>query len=340
MPVTIARRDLIAAIGSAAIAWSSMARAEQPGVQQPAAKKRMTVIGFGPVSTLRIGGHPLATLFFEELKRLGYVEGENLLVERYQFQPDGIANIAREVVRTHPDVIVSYGMPMTTSLKALTSTIPIVAMTGDPIRFGLIKSLAHPGGNITGVSVDAGVDVWGKRLELLSLAVAKLANILFVSTQGGWDGAGGQAVRSAAQKLGISVMQATLNAPYDEAECRRLLSSIQRDELDGVVVADETQLFSVYSLLIRSFQQMRLPAIYPLSEHAEAGGLMAYGQDIKSGVRTQVAQIVEVLRGANPGDIPYFQATKFDLVINMKTAKDLGLELPDGLVAGASAVIE
>jgi putative tryptophan/tyrosine transport system substrate-binding protein len=308
--------------------------------QQPATKKRLAVIVFGKVTEVRIGGNPNATVFLEELKRLGYVEGENLLVEPHQFRPDGIVEIAREVVDTHPDVIVCYGTPMAATLKALTTTIPIVAYTGDPVRFGLISSLAHPGGNITGVSVDAGIDVWGKRLELLSLAVPKLTNVLFVSTQGGWDAAGGQAVRSAAQKLGISLVRATLNAPYDEAEWRRILSSIQRDQLDGVTVADESQLSKIYLLLVQSFQQMRLPVIYPLREQAEAGGLMAYAYDVKSAIRTQVAQVVEILRGANPGDIPYFQATKFELVINMKTAKELGLEMPAGLIAGAASVIE
>jgi putative tryptophan/tyrosine transport system substrate-binding protein len=338
MPAKFRRRELIAALGTAAIAM--VAHAEQPRGQQPAAKKRMAAIVFGPVSEARIGGNPLSTVFLEELKRLGYVEGDNLLRERFQFQPDRIAQIAREVVDSHPDVIVCYGTPMAASLQALTTTIPIVAYTGDPVRLGLIKSLAHPGGNITGVSVDGGFDLWAKRLELLSEAVPKLVNVVFVAPQGGWDAPGGQAVRAAAPKLGISIVPAILNAPYDEAECRRVLSSIQRDQLGGVVVADESQLASVYPLLIQSFQEMRLPAIYPNSEQAKAGGLMSYGRDITALLRTMAAQVVEILHGANPGDIPYFQATKFELVINMKAAKELGLEIPAGLVAAATAVIE
>lgn len=162
--------------------------------QQPAPKKRLAVIGFSKVEDLRIGGEKNATVFFEELVRLGFVEGENLIVERYQFRPGGVADLAREVVDTHPDVIACYGAPMTSRLKVLSSTIPIVTYTGDPIRFGLIASLARPGGNITGVSTDAGVEVWGKRLELLSRSVPKLTNLLFVSTEAGWLGAGGQAV--------------------------------------------------------------------------------------------------------------------------------------------------
>ena len=312
----------------------------QATAQQSTAKKRLAVIGFSKVEDLRIGRDAYATVFFDELKRLGFVEGENLVVERYQFRPDGVADIARQVVDSNPDVIVCYGAPMTGRLKALTSTIPIVAMTGDPLRFGLISSLARPGGNITGVSADAGVEVWAKRLELLSIAVPKLVNVLFVSTEGGWVGAGGQAVREAAQKLGISLVRATVNSPYDEAEYRRVFSSIQRDQLDGAILSDEGEHFTKKLLLVQLIGQIRLPAIYPARDQVEAGGLMAYVSDVNSAIRRQGAQAVEVLRGANPGDIPYFQSDRFELVINLRTAKELGLDIPDGLVAGAAAVIQ
>jgi putative ABC transport system substrate-binding protein len=308
--------------------------------QQPAPKKCLAVIGFSKVEDLRIGGHPNATVFFEELKRLGFVEGENLTVNRYQYRRDGIAELAREVVDGNPDVIISYGAPMTFNLKALTSKIPIVAMTGDPVRFGLISSLARPGGNITGVSADAGVEIWAKRLELLSMAVPKLVTVLFVSTQGGWTGAGGQAVQKAAQQLGISLVRATVNSPYDEAEYRRVFSSIQRDQLDGAILSDESEHVSKHLLLVRLIQQDRLPAMFVTRAQVEAGGLMAYVSDINYAIRRQVAVAVEVLRGASPGDIPYFQSDRFDLVINLKTAEELGLNIPAGLVAGAAAVIE
>ncbi len=244
------------------------------------------------------------------------------------------------MVGTYPDVIVCYGMPTAGRLKALTSTIPIVAYTGDPISFGLISSLSHPGGNITGVGVDAGIEIWGKRLELLSQSVPKLVNVLFVSTQGGWDGAGGRAVREAAQKLGISLVRATVNSPYDEAEYRRTFSSIQGDQLDGITLSDEGVHFRNRFLLVQLIEQMRIPAIYTYRDQVEAGGLMAYSYDIKPAVRRQAMQVVEILHGANPADMPYFQETRFDLVINLKTAKALGLEIPAGLVASANVVIE
>jgi putative ABC transport system substrate-binding protein len=309
--------------------------------QQPATKKRLAVIGFGKVEDQRLGRDPNATIFLEELQRLGYVEGGNLIVDRWQYQSGRLEEIAREVVDTNPDVIASPGTPMTRALEAATTTIPIVAMTGDPIRFGLVSNLAHPGGNITGVSVDAGVEVWAKRLELLSSAVPKLVNVVFVSTEGGWTGAGGQAVRDAAQKLGISLVRGTVRSPYGEAEFRSAFSSIQGDQLDGLILSDEGHVhLPQKSLLVQLIQQMRLPAIYPYRVFAEEGGLMAYASDLKFSIQRYVAQIVEVLRGANPGDIPYSQAVRFELVVNLKTAKELGIEMPDGLVAGAAAVIE
>jgi putative ABC transport system substrate-binding protein len=308
--------------------------------QQPAAKKRLAIIVVGKVEDARIGREPNATVFLEELKRLGYVEGENLIIDRLQYQPARLEELAREVVDTNPDVIVSPGTNMTLRLKAATKTIPIVAMTGDPIRFVLVSNLARPGGNVTGVSVDAGVEVWAKRL-LLSSAVPKLVSVLFVSSEAGWTGAGGQVVRDAAQKLGISLVRGTVSNPFGEAECRSAFASFQRDQLDGLLLSDEGHFhFPRKSLLVQLIQQLRLPAIYTYRDFAEAGGLMSYSSDLKSLLRRQVAQIVEILRGANPGDIPYSQAERFELVVNLKTAKELGIEMPAGLVAGAAAVIE
>ena len=310
--------------------------------QQPATKKRLAVIVIGKVEDSRIGRDPNATIFLEEqLQRPGYVEGENLIVDRWQYQSGHLEEIAREVVDTKPDVIASPGTGMTLRLKAATTTIPIVAATGDPIRFGLVSNLARPGGNITGVSVDAGVEIWAKRLEFLSRAVPRLVNGVFVSSEGGWTGAGGQVVRDAAQKFGISLVRATVSSPHGEAEYRSTFSSLQRDQLDGLILSDEPYLhLPQKSLLVQLIQQTRLPAIYPYVQFAEAGGLMTYSSDLKSVIRRMAAQIVEIFRGANPGDIPYSQAERFELVVNLKTAKELGIEMPDGLVAGATAVIE
>jgi putative ABC transport system substrate-binding protein len=308
--------------------------------QQPVAKKRLAAILYN-IDSFRVGGDPLATAFLEELKRLGYVEGGNLIVDRWQYQSGRLDEVARKVVETNPDVISSPGTPMTLSLKAVTTTIPIVAFTGDPIKFGLISNLARPGGNITGVSVDAGVEVWAKRLELLSNAVPKLVNVVYVSSDASGTSAGSQAVRDAARKLGISLVRVTLRSPFGEAEYRNAFSSIQRDQVDALMTSDEGQvLLPQRPLLVQLVQQLRLPAIFPYREFAENGGLMSYSSDLKDALLRQAAQIAEILRGTNPGDIPYSQAVRFDLVVNLKTAKELGIELPAELVGGATAVIE
>ena len=309
--------------------------------QQPAPKKRLAVIVLNKVEEARIGRDPLATVFLEELQRLGYVEGENLIVDRWQYQVGRREEIAREVVDTRPDVIACAGTPMALSLKAATTTIPIVAATGDPIRFGLVSNLARPGGNLTGVSVDAGIEVWAKRLELLSSAVPKLRNVVFVSMEGTWTSPVGQLVRDAAQKLGISLVDGAVGKPYGEAEYRSTFSSLQRDQLDGLVLSDQGPAhIPQKSLLVQLIRQVRLPAIYPYTLFAEAGGLLSYASDLNSVIRREVAQIVEIFRGANPGDIPYSQADRFELVVNLKTAKELGIEIPAELVGGATAVIE
>ena len=330
------RREFLGLMGGAA-AWSLAARA-----QQPATKKRLAyIVSLGKVEDARIGRDPNASNFLEELQRQGYVEGANLIVERWQYQQSRREELAREVVDTKPDVIVCTGTPMTLSLKAATTTIPIVAATGDPIRFGIVSNLARPGGNVTGVSVDAGVEVWAKRLELLWSAVPNLRNVVYVSSEGTWTNAGGQTVRDAAQKLGIALLRGNINSPYGEEEYRNVFSSLQRDQLDGLILSDEGYLhLPKKSLLVQLILQIGVPAIYPYAQFAEAGGLMSYSSDLNSVVHRLVAQIVEIFRGANPGEIPYFQAAKFELVVNLKTAKALGLTMPPTLLARADKVIE
>ena len=208
--------------------------------QQPPKTKRIATV-YPSIKVADARSDPNSILFLEEMKRLGYVEGTNLIIDRYsaEGQTDRYGDLAREVVSTHPDLISTTGTPLTLRFKAATSTIPIVTMTGDPIRFGIVSSIARPGGNITGVSVDAGLEIWAKRLELLAEAVPKLVNLVFVSTPAGWNGAGGRGLREAAPKIGISLVPATLGATINEVEYRRIFDSIQRDQVDGIMISEE-----------------------------------------------------------------------------------------------------
>lgn len=331
------RRDVL--LGAAMLVLAPVVR--QARGQQSIVKKRIASVTT-TTKLENIRNDQNFRMFFDELKRLGYVEGENLIVDLYSAEgrAERYEALAREVVSTNPDLIYTTGTPLTLRFKAATSTIPVVTITGDPIRLGIVTSLARPGGNITGVSVDAGIEVWGKRLALLTQAVTGLRRVAFVSTEGGWNGAGGRAVRDAAQTLGISLVSVLLTSPFDEAEYRRVFGSIQRDQVDGIMISDENEHYARRLVLVEFIQQLRLPAIYVFREQAEAGGLMSYSWDLKAAIHRNAMQVAEILRGANPGDMPYFQESRFELVINLKTARELGLEIPDGLVAGAAAVFE
>lgn len=330
------RRDFIGALLLTPMAGSANA-------QHSAGMKHMALAEpAGRITDMRIGGDSAYTIGFQELQRLGFIEGKNLIVERYS--ADGnrerYADLARDVVKTRPDVISTSGTPMTQALMAATNIIPIVTITGDPIRLGLVSSISRPGGNVTGVSVDAGLSLWGKRLELLVEAVPQVRTVLFVATQAGWDAAGGQATRETAQKLGISLVLAPVSIPINEEALRRTFEEIARDKADGLMFAVGTEFYAHRLLIVELVRQVGLPAIYGLREQTEVGGLIAYSDDINQAFRLQAQQIAEILHGKNPAEMPYVQASKYELVINLKTAKALGLEISPALLARADAVIE
>jgi len=329
------RREFMAVVGGVAASPFAV-RAQQR------TKTKRIAIAAPAVKVADMGSDPNFGTFFEELKRLGYVEGTNLIVDRYSAEGkfDRYGDLAREVVSTHPDLIATTGAPLTLRFKAATSTIPIVTTTGDPIRQGIVSSIARPGGNITGVSVDAGFEIWAKRLELLAQAVPKLVNVVFIGTKGAWENPGGRGMREGAQRLGISLVLAPLGSTINEAEYRRVFSSLQRDQVDGIVFSEDGEHYGYRFLLVKLVQQIGVPAIYTFRDQAEAGGLMSYSWDIKSAARRNAMQVAEILNGGNPTEMPYVQEARFELVINLKTAKALGIDIPAGLVASANAVIE
>jgi putative tryptophan/tyrosine transport system substrate-binding protein len=305
--------------------------------------KRLAIISpAAKPDAMRIGGDPNWTILFEEIKRLGYVEGANLIVDRYSAEGrlDRLPEIARDVVATRPDVIFAVSNALVLALQSETRTIPIVALTGDPLADGIISSLARPGGNITGVSIDAGLEFTGKLIEFLTEAVGRLANVRVLATPPSWQSPFGKTIREAAEKMNVPLQLEPLQNPINETEYRRAFDAMQRDHVDGVVLAAEAVNYANRLLLGRLAQQYRLPAISSFTDSVEAGALMSYAFDLKAGVRRLAAQIVEILNGGNPAEMPFFQETHWELVINLKAAKELGLEIPAGLVASADAVIE
>jgi putative tryptophan/tyrosine transport system substrate-binding protein len=279
---------------------------------------------------------------FQELRRLGYVEGQNLIVDWYSGEGriERYGEVARDVVRSKPDLVFAVTVNIARNLKAATTTIPLVGLVVDPIGFGLVDNLARPGGNFTGVSLDAGIDIWGKRLELLKEVSPKLARVGVVTSKLAWEGSYGRALRDAAEQLGCSLLTPLPKSPVTEVEYRRLLAAMVQGGADAIVVTDSDENITNRRMIAELITTYRLPAIFPLRLFAASGGLMSYGVDAADLLHHAAAQIDKILKGANPGEIPIYQATKFELVINLKTLRALNLTIPASLLATADEVIE
>jgi putative tryptophan/tyrosine transport system substrate-binding protein len=332
------RREFITLLGGAAAAWPVAAR-----TQQPATQHRIAIFHPAIPTTLitETGGGSAWRAFFAELRRLGYIEGENLIIERYSAEGhhERYADLAREIVTSNPDLIVTGTNPVVIVFKAATSTIPVVAFMLDPLKAGLVTSLARPGGNLTGITLDAGIEIWGKRLEMLKEAIPSTAKAAFLGMRDGWEGSSGQVLRDAGSQLGISlVFMLPQNGTPSEIE--RVFAAMEQQRPDAVLVSGEGDLYAHRQLIVELAEKNRLPAMCPYRDYVEAGGLMAYTVDLAELLRRMAVNVHQILKGAKPGDIPIYQPTKFELLINLKTARALGLTLPLALLARAAEVIE
>jgi putative ABC transport system substrate-binding protein len=281
-------------------------------------------------------------IFYEELSRLGFVEGQNLLVERYSAEgrTDQYSELARDVVRSNPDLIFTFQSTLVLALKAATTTIPIVGYTSDPVANGIVSSLARPGGNITGVSINAGPEFSGKYVQLLREAVPGVSSVGFLGSRSLWEQAEGAALREATRRVQISLIGPPLDYPLEAAEYRRVIAAMAQAGAQALILARQPQNQENLQLIVELAEAGRLPAISPYPEAGKLGGLLSYGPDVVEGVRHIANQIAQILRGTNPGDLPFYQPTKFQLVVNLRTAKALGIEMPASLVARADEVIE
>jgi putative ABC transport system substrate-binding protein len=331
------RRDFIAGVMFAAA--MGRAQAQQTG------KVYRIAIGHPSAPVADINQASKGSLFigaiFEELIRLGYVEGRNLLIERYsgEGRGDHYPDLARQIVSRNPDLIIAIGSLFVLDVKAATSTIPIVAAFGAPIEFGIVPSLARPGGNVTGISVDVGEDQWAKRVQLLKEAVPQISRMGFLATQIRREQSSA-AVQEMALRNAVSIVGPPLGRPTDEQEYHRVFAALAQEGADGLVVSTEAENTTFRRLIVELAAKGRLPAIYPIHQFVEAGGLMSYGFDVTD-VGHRIADLADkIFKGAKPADIPVFQPTHFELSINLKTAKALGIELPPLLVARADNVIE
>ena len=310
-------------------------------------KKRIAI--FHPTEKpegLTINGRRAYKSFFRELNRLGYVEGKNLIVERYSGlgQLDRYGDLARDIVGGRPDVIITLTGTFALRLKQLTATIPIITLAADPIKLGLVTSIGRPEGNITGVSIDAGLEIWGKRLQVLNEATGDhLRRICFLTfgTPYGrsyWEMVGAT-ISEAAQRAGMTILPAFVEGSINKTAYEAAFEEVQRKQVDGLVVSDAPDHVTNRGLIVDLASAHRLPVVYPFREFVEVGGLLAYGVDTADATLRLADMTDQVLRGASPGDIPFYQQVKFELVLNRTTANLLGLKFPATLLAVADEVI-
>jgi putative ABC transport system substrate-binding protein len=331
------RREFIGNLIGTAVAWPLAASA-----QQPAKVYRIAIVHpSAPVERMSEGesGSTGFKAMLGELRRQGFVEGQNLIVERYSGEGkiEHYAELAREVVRQQPDAIFASSSRMVRYFKAATTTIPIAGTTGDPLADGLVDSLARPGGNITGFSEDAGLEIWGKRFGLLRELIPMASRVGRLASR---DVKISPASLEAARQAGITLIDSPLESPIQEAEYRRAFKLMTEERADAFYVSDQSEHGTYIRLIIELAEQSRLPpALYPWPIFAEQGGLMAYGTGANLYQRAG-DYIARILQGAKPSELPYEQATKFELIINLKAAKTLGLTVPQILLAGADKVIE
>jgi putative tryptophan/tyrosine transport system substrate-binding protein len=321
-----------------------LATAVRPAwAQQRATPRRIAIFHPAiPVALLtETGGGTAWRAFFRELRRLGYVEGQNLIIERYSAEGhhERYADIARQIVTSNPDLIVTGTNPVVLAFKAATSATPVVAFMVDPLKAGLVASLARPGGNLTGITLDPGIELWGKRLELLKEAIPSTARAFFLAMRDGWEDSFGQALQDIGQRLGIS-LTAVLPQAGTPAEMERVFAAMAERRPDAVLVSGEGDLYANRQLIVELAEKYRLPTMCPYRDYVDAGGLMAYTVDLAELLRRMASDVHQILSGAKPGDIPIYQPTKFELLINRKTAKALGLNLPQALLSRADEMID
>jgi len=280
----------------------------------------------------------LFAAFRDAMRQRGYVEGQNIAFEvrSAQGRPEQIRGLAAELVKLGPDVIVSAANLPLNALKQETKTIPIVAAAiGDAVAAGLIKNLAKPDGNITGLSF-LNTELSGKRLEVLRQTFPKIRRVAMLNDS---NGAAGFAAETAhvAKRLGVHLQRIDVRSPDD---FERAFDATRRDRADAIDVL-ASAFFNAHRVqIVKLAAGTRLPAIYESREYAEAGGLMTYGQNLDDLFRRAAVYVDRILKGARPADLPMEQPTKFELVINLKTAKALGLTIPLSLLQRADQVIE
>jgi len=326
------RRTFLAGTGAVLLASPRASEAQQAG--------KVPRIGYLR-STSPSDRPPLLDAFRQGLRELGWVEGRNIVIDyRYaEGRFDRLPDLAAELVRLKVDIIVASPTPAAAAAKNATQTIPIVMIAvTDPVGLGLIASLARPGGNVTGLSYSVGPEIIGKQLELLKETVPKVRRVAILSNPANpSQPLSIRELKVAARSLGVQLQLLEAQGPneFDGA-----FAAMATERVGALVVMSDSMLNSHRTRLADLAARSRLPAAYGLRENVEAGGLVSYGPSVRDLFRRSATYVDKILKGAKPADLPVERPTKFDLVINLKTVKALGLTIPQSLLGRADEVIQ
>jgi putative tryptophan/tyrosine transport system substrate-binding protein len=337
----LTRLTALTAIALALLAAPLAAEAQQPGKVY-----RIAFLAVASALSTLAGpepSHPGFRAFVQDLRKFGYVEGQNLVIERRSAEGrfERLPDLAAELVRLKMDVIVASGGSAVRPVKQATTMIPIVmAPAGDPLGDGLVTSLARPGGNITGLSSNVDYSIDGKRLELLKEVLPRMARVGHIpktNTPGRSIATEYKDVVDAAETLRVALVFAKVDQADQFPEA---FATLARAQVDAVMLDANPVTYANRALIAELAAKYRVPAMYAFRENVEAGGLMAYGANVTDLTRRAAGYVDKILKGAKPGDLPIEQPTKFDLVINLKTAKALGLTIPPSVLARADELIQ
>lgn len=308
--------------------------------QHAAKMKRVAFVATTSPITELLSFNPASRGFARGMRELGYVEGKNLLLEWRSAEGkfERFPEIMRELVKLRVDVIVTVHNTMTQAAKEATRSIPIVmASSTSPVENGLVASLARPGANVTGFTLDAGPEIFGKRLQLLKQLVPASARVAVLGINTGMEGWGRDTAEAAGRAIGVKMLF------FDPAptEYAAFFSSIEREHLDALLIAQGAQNYGHRRLIAEFAARSRIPAMYPARDYiADADGFVSYGPDISEIFRRAAGYVDRILKGANPATMPVERPTKFELIINLKAAKAIGLTVPSSLLVQADQVIE
>ena len=325
------KKIIFLALCSLLLAPCCAVEAQQPG--------KIFRIGFLDASTAS-GSAVLMEAFRQELSKLGWLEGKNITIE-YRFaegKNDRLPELAAELVRLQVDLIVVFGGAEALAAKGATSTIPIVMTnTADPVGAGLVASLARPGGNVTGLST-LSTQLNTKRLEILKDAVPKLARVGVLRQPGSAVEIQLKELRLAAQALKLKLEE--IETPADAKGLESAFQTGKQRQVNAIMTTAARPFFGERKRIVELAVKYRLPAIYFQKEFVDEGGLMSYGVDFDDLYRRAAVYVDKILKGAKPADLPVQQATKFEFVINLKAAKQIGLTIPPDVLARANKVIK